>query len=78
MKAGLEVIRGEVAEGGMSALRVVVGYIVTDFQARFAQVAEAATVEQFGFEPTPKGFGVGVILAVAAPAHALDSLMTSH
>jgi transposase len=35
----------------MPTLGVVVSQIVADFQARFAQTAEAATSEQFGFEP---------------------------
>ena len=55
----------------MSALGVVVDGMVPDFQACFAQVADAAAIEQFGFEATPKGFGVGIVVAVAAPAPAL-------
>jgi hypothetical protein len=44
----------------VSALGVVVGEIITDFQARFTQAAEAAAVEQFDLEATPKRFGVRV------------------
>ena len=61
-KVGFEVIGGEIAEAGMPPLQgVVISQIVADFQARFAQIDEATAVEQLGFEPTPKGFGVGVI-----------------
>ena len=49
MKVGFEVVEGKIAEGGVASLRVVIGEVVTDFQARLTQVAEAAAVEQFGF-----------------------------
>ncbi len=41
-------------------------------------VAEAAAVKQFGLEPAPKRFSVGVIIAVTAPTHALHGLVTSY
>ena len=63
---GFEVVGGEIAEGRMPPLSVV-GYIVADFQARFGEIAEAAAVKQFGLEAAPKGFGVRIIVAVAAP-----------
>ena len=76
MKVGFELVMGEIAKGRMSAFGVIIGEIMADFQARFAQTAEAAAVEYFNFEAAPKGFGVGVVVAVAlpgttAPAHAL-------
>ena len=75
---GFEVIRGEIAEGRMPALGVVIGETMADFQPRFREIAEAAAGEQFGFEAAPKRFSVGVILAVAAAAHALHGLVTSY
>jgi hypothetical protein len=39
---GFEVIRGEIAESRMPSFSVVIGEIVADFRARFAQIAEAA------------------------------------
>jgi len=67
---GFEVVGGEVTEGGMTSFGVVVGDVVADFEPGFGQAGEAAAVEQFGFEAAPKRFGVGVVVAVAAPAHA--------
>jgi hypothetical protein len=66
-----EVVGGKIAERGMPPLGVVVGDVVADFELGFGQAEEAAVVEQFGFEAAPKRFGVGVVVAVAAPAHAL-------
>jgi len=62
----------------MMALDVVISDIVTDFQPCLSQVAEAAAVEQFGFKQTPKRLGVGVVVTVAAPAHALHGLVTGY
>lgn len=56
----------------MSALGVIIGEIVTDFQPAFAQVAEAAAIELFRFKATPNGFSGGIIGAVATPAPALQ------
>jgi len=53
----------------MVPLVVVIG----DSQAGFGQAGKAAAVEQFGFEAAPKGFGVGIVVAVAAPTHTLLS-----
>jgi hypothetical protein len=55
----------------MPSFRVVVGDVVADFEFGFGQAWEAATVEYLGFEAAPKRFGVRIIVAVAAPAHAL-------
>lgn len=63
-------IRREIAKGGMPPSGVVGSEIMTDFQARFALLTEAATVEQFSFRSTPKRFGMGVVVAVAAAAPA--------
>lgn len=46
-----------------------------DFEARFAQVAEAAASEQLGFELILKRPCVSIILAVAAAAPALVDLI---
>jgi hypothetical protein len=55
----------------MSTFGVVVGDVVADFELGFGQAGEVAAVEQFSFEAAPERFGVGVIVAVAAPAPAL-------
>lgn len=44
--------------------------MVADFELGFGQTGEEAAVEQLGFEAAPEGFGVGVVIAVAALAHA--------
>lgn len=76
-KLGFEVVGRTVAEGEVPPLGVVVSGVVADFQLGFGQPGKAAAVEQFGFEAPPKGFGVGVIVAVATPAHhALLSAVT--
>ena len=62
LKVGFEVVWSQAVESRVTLLRVVIGEIVTDFQACFAQVAEVAAVEQFDFEPTMKGFDVGVVV----------------
>lgn len=56
----------------------VISEIMADFQARFTEVAEAAPVKQFGFKSAPKRFGMGIIVAVAVPAHALHDLVASY
>jgi hypothetical protein len=55
----------------MAAFGVVIGDVVADFEPGFGQSRKAAAVEQFGFKAAPKRFGVGVVVTVAAPAHAL-------
>ena len=60
-----------VTERRMTSLGVVISDVVADFQLGFGQPGKAAAVEQLGLETAPKGFGVGVVVAVAAPAHAL-------
>ena len=56
----------------MASFGVVVGNVVADFKLGFGQVGEVTAVEQLGFEAAPKRFGVGVIVAVAQPAIALQ------
>ena len=55
----------------MSAFGVVIGDVVADFELGFGQARKAAAIEQFGFEAAPKGSSVGVVVAVAPPAHTL-------
>ena len=55
----------------MAPFSVVIGDVVADFEPRFGQAGEAATVEQFGLEAAPKGLGVRIVVAVATLAHAL-------
>jgi len=75
---GFEVIRGEVAESRVPPFSIVIGDVMADFQARFGEVAEAAAVEQFGLEAAPKGLGGRIIIAVAAPTHALHGLVAGY
>ena len=64
-------VGGKAAGGTMLAFGVVVGAAVAGFQPGFVQLAKAAAVEQFRFEPAPKRLGGEVIVAVAAPTPAL-------
>ena len=59
-----------VANCSVSALGVAVSDGMSAFQARFFQAGEASAIQQFGFEPIPKGPSVGIVVAVAAPTHA--------
>ena len=68
-----EVVGGSVAGCRMTSFGVLIGDVVAGFQPSFGQTGEAAAVKQFRFEAAPKRFGVGVVVAVAAPAHALHS-----
>jgi hypothetical protein len=45
--------------------------MVADFEIGLSHTWEAAPVEQLGFKATIKRLGVGIVVAVAAPAHAL-------
>ena len=69
LKMGFEVVGQVVSEGGMASLGVVISDVLADFEPGFGQAGEAAAVEQFGLEVAPKRFGVGVVVAVAAPVH---------
>ena len=60
------------AKGGMVPLSVAIGDIMADFQLHSGQAGKAAAVEQFGFEGAPKRFAVGVIVAIAPLAPALQ------
>lgn len=62
----------------MPPFGVVIGEMMADFQACFAELAEAGAGEQFGFGPAPKGFSVGIIVAVTPPAHDLLRLVTRY
>jgi hypothetical protein len=62
---GFKVVGREVAEGRLPAFGVVIGEIMAAFQSGFGELGEAAAVEQFGFKSAPKGFSVGIIVAVA-------------
>jgi hypothetical protein len=55
----------------VTAFGVVIGNVVADFQLGFSQPREAPPVEQFGLEAALKRFGMGIVVAVAAPAPAL-------
>jgi hypothetical protein len=66
---GFEVVEGDIAEAQIPPLSLVIGYIVTDFQTSFGEVAETVPIEQFGFEVAPKRLSVSIIVTVAAAAH---------
>jgi len=71
LEVGFEVVGRVVTERRMPPLGVVIGDVVADFELGFGQSRKTAAVEQLGLEAAPKRFGVRVIVAVAAPAHAL-------
>ena len=60
-----------VVEGVMATFSVVIGKVGADFEFGLRRTREAVVIEQFGLEAAPKGLGVGVVLAVAAPAYVL-------
>ena len=59
MELGFKVVGRLIAERGMSALGIVVGDVVADFEPDFGQAGEVAAVEQLRFRAAPKGLGVG-------------------
>ena len=67
MQLGFEVVGRVVPEGGMAPFGVIISDVVADFELGFGQPGKATAVEQFGLEAAPKRFGVGVVVAVAAP-----------
>nr|WP_245327885.1 hypothetical protein [Hymenobacter fodinae] len=71
MKVDFEVVGSKIAELRMPPFGVVVGDVVADFEFGFGQVGKPAAVEEFGLEAALTGFGVGIVVAVAPPAHAL-------
>ena len=62
----------------MPPLGVVVGDVVANFEPGFGQTRKVPAIESFVFEAAPKRFGVGVIVAVAALAHALPGPVAGH
>ena len=72
MQMDFEVVGGQIAERRMPPLSVIMGDMVADFELGLDQSRGAAAVEQFGFEAASKRFGGGVVVAVAASAHALQ------
>ena len=55
----------------MAAFRVVIGNMMADSELGCDQTGKAPAIEEFGFEAAPSRFGVGITVAVAAPAPAL-------
>lgn len=68
---GFEVVGGVMTKRGMTAFRVVMGYVVTDCEPGLGQIRKLALVEQLGFKPAPERFGLGIVVAVATPTPAL-------
>ncbi len=62
----------------MWAFGIVIGYMMTDFELGFFQAGKAVAVKQLRFEAAPKGFDVGIVVAVATPAAALQGPMLRH
>lgn len=59
----------------MEALGVIKVFdVFVDGGAGVGQISEGAAVDQFGFEGAPEGFHGGVVVAVAAAAHAGDDV----
>ena len=71
LKKGFEVVGRVAAERGMAPLSVVVDHLLANFQVAFGQAGKGAAVEQFGFEPLPKGLDVDVVVAVVSAVNAL-------
>lgn len=70
-----EIHRGLVIEGAVEAEWVVKVFdVLVDGGAGVGEVAEGAAVDQFGFEGAPEGLHGGIVVAVAAGAHAGDDL----
>ena len=65
-------MRRAVAQGGVAAVEVEVGVkVVSDFHAGFFETGKGPALgQQFGFERTPAGFGLRVVVGVARPAEA--------
>ena len=73
-------VGGVVVESEMASFGIVADDVMPDFGLDLNQSGEAAAIEQFRLEATPKRFGVGrirqgVVVAVAVPAHALQRTM---
>ena len=63
---------GEIAEGGVFALRVVVAFdVVKDFQARIGGIFKAAALQHLAFERADEGLAPGVVIRVGTRRHAL-------
>ena len=65
-----EVVGRAIVEDGLAALDVVACPVEADLKRGFGQARKATVVGQFGLEAVPKGPGAGIVVAVAAPAHA--------
>ena len=61
----------KVTQSGVAAFGVGIGDVEADFVPGLRQAGKAATLKQFGIETAPKPFSAGIIVAIAAPAHAL-------
>jgi hypothetical protein len=67
-----ELERGKKAEGGVSADGVIKSFdVVEDHEGGLRAGGRDLVVEALGFESGPEGFCGGVIVAIAAAAHAL-------
>lgn len=55
----------------MPPFSIIIGDVVADSKLRFCQARETAPIEQLGLEAASKRFGMGIIVAVTPPAHAL-------
>src|ERR1043165_3848939 len=69
--ASLELLGADVAEGAMQSPAIVEDLdVVEDRQLGLVPGGEAAVVDQFGLELAPEALLHGVVIAVAASAHA--------
>ena len=76
LKLRFEVIGQVVATCEMASFGIESNPMVSDFKFGFGQAVKIADVEKFGFEAASKAIGVRVVVAVAAPAHALPNALT--
>ena len=72
MELSFELVRGEIGEGGVFSLGVVVGVDeLEDFDLGVCGGVEAAALEHFVFEGADEGLGRGIVVGVGAGGHAL-------
>lgn len=73
MKSGLELIRGLVVEGGVSAVGVIVGFDVSkELDAGVGSVEKASALEHLRFECADERFGPGIVVGIGSRRHALE------
>ena len=66
-----------VTESAVESLTVIKDFdVFEDGGACLRQVVEGLAMDQLGFESAPKRFDIGIVVAVAATAHAREDLVS--